>query len=531
MTREVKTESPVLFMRDASFAYAGGRSGAGVESISLSLRKGEVALLCGPSGCGKTTVTRLANGLAPHFYEGTETGTVRVCDLDVAHAELWETARFVGSVFQNPKTQFYNVDVRGEIAFGCENLGFEPDDIERRVDGSAKEFDLASLIDESLFSLSGGQKQRVACASATATSPALVVLDEPSSNLDFEAIAQLRSAIARWKAAGIAVLVAEHRIHYLEGIADHVLYLDNGHLVHRWTASEFACLDDAERIRLGLRARSIDDIFRNNGCCDAPAMPHAQKAAPKEDSVRFENLTARCRKNGVLEKILEIASLELPARSITALVGACGAGKSTFAEAVCGLNRCDGTVTLEGARLGKRARRRKCFMVMQDASHQLFSESVLDEVMLGMEGPDRQRRGLDILRDLDLDSFAGDHPLSLSGGQRQRVAIAQALATNRALVVYDEPTSGLDLFHMRQVAEGIRRMRERGVTQIVITHDPEFVLSCCTHVAAMDRGSITEAYLLEEGGIDRLASFFCSKHHAEEEHPPIQQTPSSRQKE
>ena len=130
----------------------------------------------------------------------------------------------------SPKTQFYSVDVRGEVAFGCENLGFKPADIERQVDAAAREFDLAPLIDESLFSLSGGQKQRVACASAEATSPALVVLDEPSSNLDFEAIAQLRSAIARWKAEGIAVLVAEHRIHYLEGIADHVLYLDNGRI-------------------------------------------------------------------------------------------------------------------------------------------------------------------------------------------------------------------------------------------------------------------------------------------------------------
>lgn len=368
MVKETKTESPVLFMSEASFSYAGGHSGAGVEGISLSLGKGEVALLCGPSGCGKTTVTRLANGLAPHFYEGTETGTVRVCGLDVVHAELWETARFVGSVFQNPKTQFYNVDVRGEVAFGCENLGFEPADIERRVDASAKEFNLTPLIDESLFSLSGGQKQRVACASAAATSPALVVLDEPSSNLDFEAIAQLRMAISRWKATGTAVLVAEHRIHYLEGIADYVLYLDNGRLARRWTADEFARLDDAERIRLGLRARSADDAFRNSGCRSVPAMPYAQKAALGENVVRLENLTAHCRKNGVLEKTLEIASLELPVGSITALVGACGAGKSTFAEAVCGLNRCDGTVTLEGARLGKRARRRKCFMVMQDAS-------------------------------------------------------------------------------------------------------------------------------------------------------------------
>ena len=309
-----KAEAPVLFMEDVSFSYAGGHSGTGVEGISLSLGRGEVALLCGPSGCGKTTVTRLANGLAPHFYEGAETGTVRVCGLDIAHAELWETARLVGSVFQNPKTQFYSVDVRGEVAFGCENLGFKPADIERQVDAAAREFDLAPLIDESLFSLSSGQKQRVACASAAATSPALVVLDEPSSNLDFEAIAQLRSAIARWKAEGIATLVAEHRIHYLEGIADHVLYLDNGRIARRWTAGEFARLDDAERMRLGLRARGIDDIFQNNGRCGAPAKPGTQKAAPEKDTVRFESLTVRCRKNGALERILEISSLEASRR-------------------------------------------------------------------------------------------------------------------------------------------------------------------------------------------------------------------------
>lgn len=158
----------------------------------------------------------------------------------------------------------------------------------------------------------------MACASAAATSPALVVLDEPSSNLDFEAIAQLRMAISRWKDTGTAVLVAEHRIHYLEGIADYVLYLDNGCLARRWTADEFARLDDAERIRLGLRARSVDDAFRNSGCCGVPAMPYAQKATLGENVVRLENLTAHCRKNGVLEKTLEIASLELPVGSITA---------------------------------------------------------------------------------------------------------------------------------------------------------------------------------------------------------------------
>ena len=522
MSGGAREGAPVLLMDNASFSYAGGRSSADVANISLSLRAGELALLCGRSGCGKTTVTRLANGLAPHFYEGTAAGSVRVCGLDVARAELWETARLVGSVFQNPKSQFYNVDVRGEVAFGCENLGFDPADIERRVDDAVRAFDLAPLLDASIFSLSGGQKQRVACAGATATSPRLIVLDEPSSNLDFETIARLRAAIVRWKESGAAVLVAEHRIHYLDGLADQVIYLDEGRIAHRWSGEEFARLDDAERVRLGLRARSVADALRfpersrlapsaSNRPDDAPADQTPRKTPkPEKPPIRFEKLTADYRKNGAFERALDVPSLELPQASVTALVGPCGAGKSTFAEAVCGLNRCEGTMEIDGERLGKRDRRRRCFMVMQNVNHQLFAESVLDEVLLGMTGDDRGQRALSILRDLDLDELAQAHPLSLSGGQRQRVAIAQALATDRPLIVYDEPTSGLDLAHMRQVVETIRGVRARDATQIVITHDPEFVLSCCTHVAMMENGRIADTFPLCEETANRLADLFLA---------------------
>ena len=528
MSGGVREGAPVLLMDNVSFSYAGGRSGAGVAGISFSLRAGEVALLCGRSGCGKTTVTRLANGLAPHFYGGTVAGSVRVCGLDVARAELWETARLVGSVFQNPKSQFYNVDVRGEIAFGCENLGFDPADIERRVDDATRAFDLAPLLDASLFSLSGGQKQRVACASATATSPRLIVLDEPSSNLDFETIARLRAAIARWKASGAAVLVAEHRIHYLDSLADQVIYLDEGRIAHRWSGKEFARLEDSERVRLGLRARSAVEALRfPKRAKSAPPAPRhsndvpdnlAPQKAPKPEMppIRFENLTAEYRKNGAFERALDVPSLELPRTSITALIGPCGAGKSTFAEAVCGLNRCGGIVELDGERLGKRNRHRRCFMVMQDVNHQIFAESVLDEVLLGMTGDDREKRALGILQDLDLDELATEHPLSLSGGQRQRVAVAQALATDRPLIVYDEPTSGLDLAHMQQVADTIRRVRDRGATQVVITHDPEFVLSCCTHVAAMENGRIADVFPLREETVNRLANLFLAYEHVEQ---------------
>ena len=199
-----------------SFSYAGGRAKTGVKGISLSLGRGEVALLCGPSGCGKTTVTRLANGLAPHFYEGAETGTVRVCGLDVAHAELWETARLVAASFRPQTPVLQRRRPRGS-RLRCENLGFKPADIERQVDAAAREFDLATPDRrEPLFSFgrseaARGVRERGSDISRTRRAGRTVV----QPRLRGDRAASL--GIARWKAEGIAVLVAEHRIHYPRG--------------------------------------------------------------------------------------------------------------------------------------------------------------------------------------------------------------------------------------------------------------------------------------------------------------------------
>ena len=240
------TSEPTLVMEDVSFSYANGREGAGVRRVDLQAASGEVVLLCGPSGCGKTTLTRLANGLAPHYYEGRVEGRVRVGGLDAADAPLHDTARLVGSVFQNPKSQFFNVDVRGELAFGCENQGMERAEIERRIDTASTAFELEPLMGRSLFDLSGGQKQRIACASATAAGPRLVVLDEPSSNLDFPSMAHLRAAVERWKREGCAVLVAEHRLHYLTDLVDRAYYLRDGAVERQWSGTELRSLDDRE---------------------------------------------------------------------------------------------------------------------------------------------------------------------------------------------------------------------------------------------------------------------------------------------
>ena len=534
-----------LDIRDASFEYAEGRSGAGVYGISLQLEPGQVALLTGASGCGKTTVTRLANGLVPHYYEGTLSGRAQVAGVDVSAAPLYETARVAGSVFQNPKTQFFSVDVRGEVAFGCENLGLPVEDIETRVAAQAKAFDLKDLMGRSLFDLSGGQKQRIACAAATAASPALVVMDEPSSNLDFEGIARLREAIRHWKAQGCAVLVAEHRLHYVADMADVVLHMERGRIARRWTGAEFAALPADALCDLGLRVRRVHDAFAAMGAASAssaaepseaevqtaptaspseaevqtapaissseakaPAAPTAATSQASASALSIDDFRFAYRRGANATLALDIEHAELPQGGIVAVVGRNGAGKSTFAEALCGLNRCEGRLTVGGRAHGRKQRTRASFMVMQDVNHQLFAESVLDEVQLSLAEED-EARAHELLRALDLDDVADDHPLSLSGGQRQRVCVAAALASKKPLVVYDEPTSGLDLAHMRQVAALLRQVRDTGATQVVVTHDPEFILSCCSQVLEMESGRIMESYALDAAGMRRLEAFFA----------------------
>lgn len=201
---------------DVSFAYRAPAEGAGapegVRGIDLRVEAGRCVLVCGASGCGKTTVTRLANGLAPSFFPGTLEGRVLVDGRDVADLESWEVAACVGSVFQNPRTQFFNVDSTGEVAFSLESMAWPEERIRERTHDTIRQLGLEELADRSIFSLSGGEKQRIAYASSWAPHPANLVLDEPTSNLDEAAIAALRRYLLDAKAQGAAVLVAEHRL-------------------------------------------------------------------------------------------------------------------------------------------------------------------------------------------------------------------------------------------------------------------------------------------------------------------------------
>ena len=174
----------MVSMKNVSFYYDSETKACGVENINLEIKKGEVVLLCGESGCGKTTLTRLLNGLIPHYFEGELTGEVDINNEDITKMPLHETAKYVGSVFQNPRSQFFNVDTNSELAFACENQGFPVNEINRRIEKTVGQLALENLMNRSLFDLSGGEKQKIACGCVHTISPDIIVLDEPSSNLD-----------------------------------------------------------------------------------------------------------------------------------------------------------------------------------------------------------------------------------------------------------------------------------------------------------------------------------------------------------
>ena len=323
----------MIRFEDASFHYGGEQgTGEGVDNIDLLIADGECVVLCGRSGCGKTTVTRMINGLVPHFYEGEMEGAVYVDDTCVATAELSDTAALVGSVFQNPKSQFFNVDTTGELAFGCENLGLPREEVRARVDRTRADLKLDVLMDRNIFELSGGEKQQVACGSVYATDPRVYVMDEPSSNLDRGAMRRLRDAIARIKAEGKTVVISEHRLHYLMDLVDRFIYLDDGRITREFTASELLALADDELASLGLRTPELSRIRRDNGL-GAGSAPSGNTV--RGNGIALEALDLSCARGGV--QIIDIEHLLLPEHAIVALVGDNGSGKSTLSEALCGV--------------------------------------------------------------------------------------------------------------------------------------------------------------------------------------------------
>jgi energy-coupling factor transport system ATP-binding protein len=411
---------------------------------------------------------------------------------------LAKTAHIVGSVFQNPRSQFFNVDTTSELAFGCENLGLPVEEIWKRINEARALFGLDNLLDRSIFELSSGEKQRIACASVYAAGPDVFVLDEPSSNLDAPSVEMLRRVLEQLKAAGKTTVVSEHRLYYLMDLADRFVYLEDGRIVSEYTPGELRAMQPEALAQLGLRA---PDVQKLTGKAVATV-------SPRREGETFAIRNLRCRYGKTTA--LDIPFLSLRGGEITAVIGHNGAGKSTFAGAFCGILKHRGTVSLNGKALGRNERIGKSYMVMQDVNHQLFTESVLDELTLNIP-EDRKANASTILESMGLGAFADTHPLSLSGGQKQRVAVAGAVSAGKEFRIYDEPTSGQDYQSMIATCRLIRKAAEETLLSLVITHDMEFILNCCTSVLHLERGGVKEYYPLDEAGIEKIKTYFTAK--------------------
>ena len=476
-----------------SFSYGEeNENTGGVRDIDLNIEDGQFVVLCGESGCGKTTITRLINGLIPHYYEGQMAGEVWVNGEKVSEQPLYDTAAVVGSVFQNPRSQFFNVDTTSEITFGCENLGQPEKDIRERFAKTVRDFRLEKLMDRNIFHLSGGEKQKIACAGVSIIEPDVLVMDEPSSNLDAASILDLRKILAFWKSQGKTIIVSEHRLYYLRGLADRFIYLAEGQVSRDYSAAEFEQLTEQQRSNMGLRTFALERLL-------PPVLPQQEKTALALHNFRFAY------KNE--PETLHIMDCEIPTNRIVGIIGNNGAGKSTFSRCFCGLEKRCGEIVWNGRKYRPKDRLSTCYMVMQEVNHQLFTESVLDEVLISME-EENQERAEEILNRLDLLAFKDRHPMSLSGGQKQRVAIASAIASKRSILFFDEPTSGLDYKHMKEVANVLRQVRNTGITVYVITHDLELILDCCTDIVHFEDGSIIDQFPMDADGLEKIRNYF-----------------------
>ncbi len=464
----------MISFENVSFNYSRTEE-ASVKNISLSIKAGECVLLCGESGCGKTTLIRMLNGLIPHFYEGQISGQVTVGDMNITTSELYETARMVGSVFQNPRSQFFCVDSTSELAFGPENMGLPEEEIIKRIDETVECLGVQKLMNRNIFEMSGGEKQKIACASVDTLRPSIYALDEPTSNLSLEAIEELKSTLKTWKKAGRTIVVAEHRLYWLKEICDRVICLKNGEVEFDISMDEFKNFSEQELRKYGLRSINEDLEMR----------PIEVNPPLSKDRYHLKNF----KYNYKGFDALNIDELKIPKNEIIGIIGPNGAGKSTFSKCLCGLMRgFKGYMLYDGEKIKPKALLKKSYMVMQDVNHQLFCESVEDEIRLGMDEANEGEVDV-VIEQLGLSDLLGRHPMSLSGGQKQRVAIASAILAGKEILLFDEPTSGLDFFNMEKVAELIKSLRGKH-TVFVVTHDPDLVRRCCTKILRFEDGHV-----------------------------------------
>lgn len=474
-----------------SFSYVSELTGDRVEAlkdVDLSADAGSLTLVCGASGCGKSTLMKALTGLVPQMTPGELDGVVRINGRNLADVALTDVGHLCSSVFQNPRTQFFCDTVAEELAFCGENYGRERATLRQQSERAAKLMGISHLLERKLTTLSGGQLQKVALACALASGAPVLLADEPTSNLDPAAISEVRAALKVLKEQGLTIVVVEHRLHFLRGLADQVLLMEGGRVTRRWNGAEFFSMGQAQRRSLGLR--TLVDPGPPETWVGQVQAGRQEKQVGRQENREASPSQVRLSCRGLsfaygASPVFEGLDADFPAGQITCIAGANGVGKTTLVRVLCGLAApSSGSISLDGVPASRKTRRSACALVMQDTGRQLFSDTLAGELTIGASHASGQS-GEQLLADFDLANLGERHPLSLSGGQKQRLVIAAARATGRPIVILDEPTSGVDARHLDSITATLRRIADEGAAVVVVTHDGEFAAACADRLITL----------------------------------------------
>ncbi|MGB2884655.1 MAG: energy-coupling factor transporter ATPase [Dehalococcoidia bacterium] len=509
----------MIKIRDLTFYY-GDASRPALQDVNLDIEDGEFVLVTGPSGCGKTSLCRCLNGLIPHFYGGEIAGGLEVQGLDVMRHTTRELATRVGMVFQDPENQLVSMDVQREVAFGLENLAFPRDVMAKRVEEALDTLGISGLRHRQVHELSGGEKQKVVISSVLALHPDILVLDEPTSELDPKGAEDVLSIVRRLNdELGITVILVEHRLDRVVHLVDRMIVMDEGKIIA--DGNPRAVLSNGDITSIGAGVPPIVRIvqrLRDNGVNvdDIPLTVKEGRAMLKDIFMGARGSTlshTESADNGrpviEIDKLwhaypegitaLKNVSLRICEGEFVAVMGRNASGKTTLVKHINGLLKpTKGKVIVNGIDTRKATiaeMSRKVGFIFQNPNDHIFADTVEEEIAfilknLGFDSGEIAARIDEMLEMFALKEFRKQYPRSLSGGERQRVAMASVLVARPRVLILDEPTRGKDYRLKSELMRFLNGYREKGNTVVLVTHDVETVAEHADRVVLLSEGGV-----------------------------------------